>query len=150
MMKRKLIFTIYTENNESLNVSKNLVIYTETNQHTAIDRYDNGLLKDILYYIDSKTVSIIIEHYFYKESVNSQNLYITSEKYATIFNNGWFNGCVIDANIFSFINDYNGITYISTDDSIRIISNMSKDINSKSKFCTTTKPLQSVIVMVYL
>lgn len=75
---------------------------------------------------------------------------LSAKELITVFDHRWFNGLVIDAYIFSCINNWNNVCFIPIDDTISIIGNLAAQGMKNSKLLSLTKPVDDVILMVYL
>lgn len=104
---------------EEINEHEQIVVVSDSNNHSQINRYSNGLIQDTNYFRKSKSCKIINGHYSYEKSPTAiKVIFLSSDQYMTVFDNGWFNGCVIDSYIIKIITKCNNVSYIPTDDTL--------------------------------
>lgn len=108
------------------------------------------MICDIKYYSRCASPYVIISRYNSEKCLTRESFDLSAKELITAFGNRWFNGLVIDAYVISCINNWENVCYIPTDDTISIIGNFAAQGLKNSKLLFLEKPLENIIIMVYL
>lgn len=118
-----------------------------------VEKFDNGLVKDVNYYMASNSRMLTVGHYQTKRSLTTEIFFVTANQYATLRCSRWIDGLVIDAFVAANIDDWEDFTFICTDDTKVSIGKENDGTRQKLKgraILKTKKPIGGHILMPYL
>lgn len=142
------------QNTDAANDAKVLKL-TDIAQMEKLDRkvekFHNGLVKDVKYYLQSNSSLLTVGRFHTAKSLTAENFQLTAMQFASLDEKRWIDGEVIDAFAAANIDNWIDVTYIPTGDTAIVIGRNSGNRFIENRMISkTTKPIGNRLMMPYL
>lgn len=115
-----------------------------------LNKHINGLIKNTNYYMTSKNPFLPVSYYKTEQSLSSKTFYLMAKEFRTLKSPLLINSVVLDCFIAAHIDEWDDYTFVSLDDTAKMIGNHREKKFRNRKICQIDKPLKKNIIMIYL